>query len=234
MAEHPERLAARLAALPPHAPLEQICRGAVAFLGVDAAAVLLMSDGETGTIAASYGSGVATVQDLQFALGEGPCLTAFKTGAAVLVADIARSGERWPVFAAAAEKAGVCAVFVVPLEIGALRLGVLYLTRREAGPLPEAGLSDVEGLAQLTTTIVIEQQQDTPGVVADRNAEVGWSQRSVVHQATGMISAQLEVGLADALARLRGHAYSNDRSIYDVAADVVDRRMRFTDAGGTT
>jgi transcriptional regulator with GAF, ATPase, and Fis domain len=233
MVEHPERLAARLAALPPRPPLQQICRGAVAFLGVDAAAVVLMSDGDTGTIASSYGSGVATVQDLQFALGEGPCLTAFTTGVAVLVADVARNGERWPVFAAAAAKAGVCAVFVVPLEIGAIRLGVLYLTRHEAGALPDSGLGDIEGLAQLATTIVLEQQLESPDVVSVRNTEAGWSHRSVVHQATGMISAQLDIGLADALARLRGHAYSNDRSIYDVAADVVDRRMRFTAAGGT-
>jgi hypothetical protein len=51
-----------------------------------------------------------------------------------------------------------------------------------------------------------------------------------VHQATGMISVQLGVSLAEALLRLRAHAYGQDRPVADVAADVVGRRMRFDDS----
>jgi len=50
-----------------------------------------------------------------------------------------------------------------------------------------------------------------------------------VHQATGMISVQLEVSLAEALVRLRAHAYANDRPLNEVAADVVARRLRLED-----
>ena len=50
--------------------------------------------------------------------------------------------------------------------------------------------------------------------------------RIVVHQATGMIAAQLDATPADALARLRATAFQSGRSIYDIAQDVVERRVR--------
>jgi hypothetical protein len=49
----------------------------------------------------------------------------------------------------------------------------------------------------------------------------------VVHQATGMIAAQLDETVANALARLRAAAFTGGRSMYDLAQDVVKRRVRF-------
>jgi hypothetical protein len=50
-----------------------------------------------------------------------------------------------------------------------------------------------------------------------------------VYQATGMIMAQLDVPAETALSRLRAHAFVHDRTIDDIARDVVARRLRFTD-----
>jgi hypothetical protein len=55
--------------------------------------------------------------------------------------------------------------------------------------------------------------------------------RAHVHQATGNIAAQLDVDVATALIRLRAFAWSRDRSIDDVAADVVARALRFDHEG---
>ena len=50
-----------------------------------------------------------------------------------------------------------------------------------------------------------------------------------------MLSVQLDLPLSDALLRLRAHAWSQDRSIVDVAAEVVARRVRFDHSkNGTT
>ncbi len=51
----------------------------------------------------------------------------------------------------------------------------------------------------------------------------GESLRGQVHQASGMISEQLGIGIADALVRLRAHAYAEGRPVNVVAADVVAR-----------
>jgi hypothetical protein len=51
--------------------------------------------------------------------------------------------------------------------------------------------------------------------------------RIVIHQATGMIAAQLDDTVAGALATLRAAPLASGRSMYDVAQDVVGRRVRF-------
>jgi len=53
--------------------------------------------------------------------------------------------------------------------------------------------------------------------------------RIVIHQATGMIAAQLNDTTSNALARLRAAAFASGRPMYDIAQDVVERRMRFDD-----
>ncbi|GAA3469728.1 hypothetical protein GCM10018965_042810 [Nonomuraea roseola] len=41
-----------------------------------------------------------------------------------------------------------------------------------------------------------------------------------------MISAQLEVGLAQAFVRLRAYSFAHERRLGEVAGDVVARRLR--------
>ena len=55
-----------------------------------------------------------------------------------------------------------------------------------------------------------------------------WSSRAEIHQATGMVLAQLGVSAADAFARLRAHAFVEQRLLGDIARDVVARRLTFT------
>ena len=57
-------------------------------------------------------------------------------------------------------------------------------------------------------------------------AELNALSRAEVSQATGMLVVQLEVEPAEALVRLRAHAYSTGRSATEVARDIVDRRLR--------
>jgi hypothetical protein len=222
-------LGMRLSTLPSAPTLDRICRGAVEFLGLLASAVVLMAENETGSIAASYGPDIEVVEDLQFAYGEGPCLTAFQTGTAVLEPDLATAAaaERWPIYVPAALAVGARAVFAVPLQLGAITLGVLYLARATPGELAGDELADAYGLAQLATVALLDRQQNGQALAqAD-----GWSHRAVVHQATGMVAVQLGLQLADALARLRARAYVLDTSLYDIASDVVERRLRLTDEG---
>jgi hypothetical protein len=54
------------------------------------------------------------------------------------------------------------------------------------------------------------------------------SDRAEVHQATGMILAQLGVPAQDAFVRLRAHAFATCRPLGEVARDVVTRRLVFT------
>ena len=55
------------------------------------------------------------------------------------------------------------------------------------------------------------------------------SDRAEVHQATGMILAQLGIPAQDAFVRLRAYAFAHRRPLGDVARDVVARRLVFAE-----
>jgi hypothetical protein len=223
-------LAARLELLHHGTPaLERLCLGSVDVLGVTGAALILMSGPEPGALVTGSSGGSAAIEEIQFSLGEGPCFHAFQSGRPVLEPDLAAStaATRWPVFVQQALAGGARAVFALPLQLGAIRLGVLYLYRDCPGMLTTEQLVDAFGVAQLATHLLLGIQSQTATAELGPGLGNDWGDRAAVHQATGMIAAQLNASLSDALARLRGHAYGDERSIYDVAVDVLDGRLRF-------
>ncbi|HEX9891838.1 MAG TPA: GAF and ANTAR domain-containing protein [Actinomycetota bacterium] len=206
---------------------ERICREALTRINVGTAALILMSDQEAGALVTASDGQAAAVEDLQFALGEGPCLEAYRTGRTVVAANLMNgAAAKWPRFATAAMEKGVHSVFAVPLQLGAIRIGVLYLTRTTAEDLTRAQLADAFSLAEIATVALLEQQAGAVTGELGDTLRRSWTHRAVVHQATGMVSAQLALPLADALVRLRNLAYDSGRSIYDLAGDVVARRLR--------
>jgi len=72
------------------------------------------------------------------------------------------------------------------------------------------------------------QAQAPPGAVASE-IESGSNFQAVVHQASGMVAAQLGVSVAQALIRLRGYAFGHAVPLREVAQDVVARTLRFKD-----
>lgn len=169
----------------------------------------------------------AGLEDLQLTVGEGPCLDAFASGGPVLVADLTAQTTRWPAFTPAACDLGAAAVFSFPLQIGVVRLGSLDLYRDTAGPLTRAELADALILSDLATQ----------GVVADLDGhsveDISWlaDPHVQVHQAAGMVQAQLGTTTEVALLRLRGYAFTHDMTMAEVARQVVARSLRFTQDG---
>jgi hypothetical protein len=177
--------------------------------------------------------GVA-LEDLQFTLGQGPGLEAVAAGAPVLVPDLRGQEARWPGFVPGAVELNVGAVFAFPLRIGAISVGVLTAHRAVPGPLVDGQLTDALALADAVTVLLLHRAPADTGTPAPegggprRGRSGAQTYRAEVHQATGMISVQLDVSLAEALVRLRAHAYAQERPLAEVAADVVARRLRFS------
>jgi hypothetical protein len=187
--------------------------------------------GPTGTVL-SWGCETvgAKLEELQFTLGEGPGPDS-AAGPAVLVPDLAAMQGHWPAFAPAAAALGVHAVFAWPLRIGAISVGTLVAHRTTAGPLAEEALADAFALAEAVTLLMLQQQYPSAGLPPRHDQALPATYRAEVHQAVGMISVQLGVGLAEALVRLRAYAYSAERPIGEVAALVVARSLRFNELG---
>lgn len=211
--------------------VEQVCAVVLVAAGVDRSAVAMVLSATPWETLYVSDPVASRLQELTLTLGEGPGRDRHSRGP-ILVADLAsaQSTARWPIFAPAALEVGARAVFTLPLQVGAVRLGVLDLYRSTPGELEPEQLANALVLADTACALLLDS--------ADR-AGAPWSPPSVawperagthhpeVHQATGMITVQLGVTVAVALSRLRGYAYVHDRQLRDVAGDVVARRLRF-------
>jgi hypothetical protein len=206
-----------------------VCAAAVSGIGVDGAAVTVMVSSGRDTVHSSDRV-AGEIEEWQVALGEGPGVDAFAAGGPVLAVDLksAESVARWPGFAPAAAGSGASAVFALPIQVGAIRLGVMDLYRARPGMLTSAELSDALAFSEAAGVLLID---DEAGVQPE-TAELAWqhedptAHQMQVHQATGMILVQLGVTAEAAYARLRAYAYARDLRLGDVAREVVDRQLR--------
>ena len=218
---------------------ERICRACLDGLDVDGAAISLLTASSSRQTLWATDTTAELLEDLQFSLNEGACMEAATTGRPVFVADLHHSGHvaQWPVFAdAVAARTAVGALFALPLQWGAVNLGVLDLYRVQPGPLSTRQQRDALAAADTAALMLLGQRTEPLGSPNGLHAGSGdgWldestSRHAVVHQATGMVLVQLGIGAGDALARMRGHAFAHQRLLLDVARDVVNRRLAFTD-----
>jgi GAF domain-containing protein len=221
------------------------CAAALPVTGVGL--VLMTKAGPAGTVAVSDGP-AHVLEELQFALGEGPSIECSRTGRPVLQPDLARTGPlRWPGFCAGALEAGVRAIFAFPLRVGGIRLGVLGLYRDAPGELSQADQVEALSFADAATALLLHLHAQSPPdaqAAPSETAGVGpadpfapklgaitvLEDRAEIHQATGVVAVQASATIAEALVLLRARAYALDRSILELSRDVLEGNVSFTDA----
>lgn len=196
-------------------------------VGVDGAGVMLMSgDIPRGSLCTTNAVS-QLIEELQYTLGEGPCVDAYHQNQVVAEPDLAEPvASRWLAFAPPALAAGVRAVFGYPLRVGSVRLGALNLYRGWASPLTDSQHADALVLADVAARWVLEAQAGAPPDVVAAELEIGADFHFAVHNAAGMVSAQLGISIAEALIRLRAFAFTSDLLLTDVAKEIIARRLR--------
>ncbi|MET0474062.1 MAG: ANTAR domain-containing protein [Mycobacterium sp.] len=211
---------------------DRLCEVCVTLLDVEAAAISLVYDGANiGTLGASGAMG-RVYDELQFTLGEGPCLDSVAGRAAVMVVDLADPAEnRWPMYGPAMLAHRIRGVSAMPVLVAGEYIGALDLFRTQPGPLlgnDLAGALIAAELAQLPLLDLLDVELHSAATDPDSNAwaELHALSRAEVGQASGMLMAQLDIGPTEALVRLRAHAYSTGKSATEVARDIIDRRLR--------
>ena len=209
-----------------------LCVSSATIAGVDGAGVVLILHGRVLGTVCSSNSVVEAVEELQYSLGEGPCLDAFRTQEPVLIPDLATGTTvPWPGFRDAALAAGVRAAFGFPILVGSICIGALNLYQLRSGALSEEQFADALAVAHVAGRRVLEWQSVAGEGSLARQLEHLPANRAVVHQAAGMVSVQAAVRIDDALALLRAYAFSSNRPINEVAADVVGGDLRFGETG---
>lgn len=166
--------------------------------------------------------------ELELELGTGPLSDAAAQSAPQLVADVHASAMN-PVIGSHLTALGMRALFTFPLTMGLATVGAVGLYRIEPGALDSDALGIALGLARWAAVPAVRAAVDDATVDGAEGAtSTNPGLRREVHQATGMLSAQLDVATSEAFARLRAYAISSERSITAVSQDVVSGELDFT------
>jgi len=202
--------------------LERLCRAAALELTLDQVSVTVRTAAGSSVVVASSGPTELGIDELQFDLGEGPGQDAYAAGRPVLVPDLRSSEARWPGFASAAIQRDVLGVFAFPLQLGAVRFGVLTCVRNAAGPLGPQELTSCLIFAEVATELLLDSSPT--GAHPDPDLRAAIQVHHEVYQAQGMLTVDLGVTLEVALARMRAAAFSEGVSLQQLAADIVAGR----------
>ncbi|WP_370329211.1 GAF and ANTAR domain-containing protein [Mycolicibacterium hippocampi] len=210
---------------------DRLCEVCVGIFDVDAAAVSLVFDGaNVGTFGASSPQ-AREYDELQFIVGEGPCLDSVATRAPVVVTDLAHPDERrWPAYGPVMMGYKIRGVCAIPVVLAGEYVGALDFFRAVPGSPAADQIAEMVVAAELIQLPLLDLLDgDLQSALADPEgdawAELNAFSRTEVSQATGMLMSQLNVDASTALARLRAHAYVTGRSATAVARDILDRRV---------
>jgi ANTAR domain-containing protein len=210
-------------------PTGTLCEPFLRELGVSGAAISTIGGLQhPETLCASDGI-AGQVDEAQLDLGEGPCWDAAASNDWVDAPHFAEDSEtRWPAFRDAVRgtlrENPVGGLFAFPLSIGGLRVGTVDLYRRDSGELSRTIKDDAEELGATAARGVLRLSLELLGQTDDDDDP---RPRAIIHQATGMVLAQLDVTPDEALLLLRGRAFADGQKLRDIARDVIEGRIDF-------
>ncbi len=206
---------------------DTLCARCVPLLRVTGVGISLMTTGPPRGVVCASSPIARAVEELQYVLGEGPCVAAARSGEPVLVPDLGDPGNAWPTFCEGAVALGVQAEFSFPLRVGPVSIGVLDLHQGLPGPLSDQQIADALAAAAVTTRLVLAAQAQAASGQLAQPLEGMVRERVPFHQASGVVAAQLDIAADDAAAVLRAHAFAHDLALNDVANEVILQRLRF-------
>jgi hypothetical protein len=220
------RIADAVQAVQGEDPAGDLCEACVGLLAVSGCSMTVVTDGVASLLSAS--DPIASyLEELQVTLGEGPSVEAHETGRPISEPNLDRPRrERWIAFAPAALETGARALFSFPLRLGGVRLGALTLYENTAGSLTDDQHSDAIEISNLATTAILMMQAESSTDALSPHLEMLAVNNAVLHQASGMVSVQLDVGVGEALIRIRAHAFAVQSPLGEVTKDIVARRLR--------
>lgn len=207
-----------------------LCEPFLHVLDLRGAAVSTLGDPFGSETVCASDEQAARLDEIQIDLGEGPCWEALSRHTPVLEPDLEHStNTAWPLAMDALRSNGLGAVFAFPLVVAGIDVGAIDLYSRTTTALTDQQVRDTTMLSMILArqvfhraVLAAERRSEDAGM-----SEGAWSRREV-HQATGMILAQMRIKPQDALLVLRGHAFASGRTVLEVAADVIDRTLDFS------
>lgn len=203
-----------------------LCHPFLQDLPVSGASVTVINASRSQHSVCSSDSIASRIDELQFDFGQGPQWKAVASGELVVVSDTAADVHSdWPVFWSELCQLSVGALFAVPMRMGAVTVGAVTLYRRLPGDLSLEQRSSALAIASAIASTAVHRAMRSALTEEVAESPTSPALRREVHQATGMILAQLKTTATIAYSRLQAYAFAHGRPIQDVARDVVNRDL---------
>lgn len=209
---------------------ERYCEAFLSVLPVSGAAVSTIGEVLGSETLAASDAQSARIDELQFDLGEGPCWDAMRSAQPVLAPVLRTTGpKRWPAFTQSVIQEGVSSVFAFPLAVGPVRFGAVDMYSSAPLRLSETQTQQAGAMAEIVSRHVLRRALTAIG--EDPEVAVSAYSRRLIHQASGVVLAQIDVSADDARLVIQGQAFAAGTSMMDVAQEILDGRLRFTRDG---
>jgi GAF domain-containing protein len=211
------------------APLELpglLCLAFRRAMGADGVALTLASHTHHWELLHATGPVAEHGEEAQFALGDGPTITASACSRPVLVPDLRTSS--WPLHTQlAASVPGVRTVLALPVSLRQVHFGAISLYYSRPQALSEREAEYAQCAAYLAVAPLTGAQEELSVTGDGWPTSTSWAP---VRLAVGMISSLLGRPTADALDLLRAHSFTLGRPLQDVAAALLDAHRRRGDS----
>lgn len=192
--------------------------------GADGAGLTLQEADHPDTVVKS-GDFVGHIDDIQYGIGEGPCISAAATGQTM------RSGSldadpRWPRFGARIGRLGVHSVLSLPLLASDRVVGSINVYARPRDAFDERA----ERIGQLFAAPAAIAAQNAQLLAQTQrlatNLQTALTTRAVIDQAIGIIISRTGNTPDEAFQRIRAVSRTEHRKLAAVAATIVEEAAR--------
>lgn len=193
----------------------------VELLGVSAAGLMFADEGGGLQTLAYSTERARLLESFQLRANEGPCLDCYRTGEPILIDDLARMTNRWPVFAPEALDQGFHSVHAVPLRLRKEVIGALNLFGQASGPLREHDLQVARALADAATIGILHKRAVHRGDVLTEQLQIALNHRIGIEQGKGVLAYAGKLEMDDAFEALRGYVRHHGLRLAEVAHQLV-------------
>jgi hypothetical protein len=204
----------------------RLCAVVAEGMGCDGATLSLLTDTPSRQLLGASNEMALRLEELQFTVAEGPCITAAATGRPVIVPDLRGDVTAWPLFGSAMREQlpEVVAIHAFPLLLDGQSLGSMDLVRLRPADVDER--VEREGLrAAAAVAAALSPSWDR---LLDEGEMPDWEPVDMVrahwldtHQAIGVVAGTKGVTAADALALMRAEAFRGGRTLAQITADIL-------------
>lgn len=162
------------------------------------------------------------LDELEQALGQGPCLTALEIMKPVVLADV-DTEPRWPQYRKVLAEHGCRSALGVPLELDRHQSAALNFFASEPGVFSDAVISTAQGFADLAGRALrlALKIADAQNLADDLTAAM--EHRTTIDLACGVIMAQNRCSQEEAMALLTKASSHRNQKLRELAADILVR-----------